>query len=104
MAFQGHPFQCSGIIRRLEVHDPTAYYTLFDGLRYLTRGSTAPLPVTCEKNDTIVEELEEFADAVRGRGQPEMDGREATASLAVIHAGVLSMCEQRRVEIAEVLR
>jgi predicted dehydrogenase len=82
--------------------EATAYYTLFDGLRYLTRGSTAPLPVTCEKNDTIVEELEEFADA--GRGQPEMDGREATASLAVIHAGVLSMCEQRCVEIAEVLR
>ncbi len=83
--------------------EATAYYTRFDGLRYLTRGSHTPQPVTCEKHDTIVEELEEFADAVRGLGQPEMDGRAATASLAVIRAGVLSMREQRRVEIAEVL-
>ncbi len=83
--------------------EATAYYTHFDGLRYLTRGSTAPLSVPCEKHNTIVEELEEFADAVRGRGQPEMDGRQATASLAVIRAGVQSMHEQRRVEVSEVL-
>lgn len=84
--------------------EATAYYTVFDGLRYLPRGGAAPQPVPCENNDTIVEELEEFADCVRGLGQPEMDGQLATASLAVICAGVKSMQEQRRVEISEVLQ
>ena len=84
--------------------EATAYYTLFDGLRYLTRGSTEPQAVAYENIDTIVEELEEFADAVQGHGQPEMDGRQATASLAVIQAGVLSMRENRRVEVAEILQ
>ena len=83
--------------------EATAYYSLFDGLRYLTRGSTEPQAVVVEKTDTILEELEEFADAVRGRCQPEMGGREATESLAVIQAGVRSMRENRRVEVAELL-
>lgn len=83
--------------------EATAYYSLFDGLRYLTRGSVSPQSVPLEKQDTIVEELEEFADCVRGFGQPEMDGQRATESLAVIRAGVKSMQEQRRVEVAEVL-
>ena len=84
--------------------EATAYYTWFDGLRFLTRGSPAPQSVPCEPQDTIVEELEEFADCIRGQGQPEMDGQRATESLAVIWAGVKSMQEQRRVEVAEVLQ
>ncbi|MEE8304091.1 MAG: Gfo/Idh/MocA family oxidoreductase [Candidatus Tectomicrobia bacterium] len=83
--------------------EATAYYTLFDGLRYLTRGDTAPVSIACEKNDTIVEELEEFADCIRGTKQPEIDGDRATESLAVIRAGVQSMQENRRVDVAEVL-
>ena len=83
--------------------EATAYYSLFDGLRFLTRGSTAPVSIPCAQNDTLVEELEEFADCVRGQGQPEVDGPQATASLAVIRAGVQSMQENRRVVIAEVL-
>jgi predicted dehydrogenase len=59
--------------------------------------------VKYEKNDTIVEELEEFAAAVRGQGQPEMDGEKSTASLAVLLAGVKSAREGRRVEVAELL-
>ncbi len=81
----------------------TAYYTLFDGLRVLYRGEKAPRPVSCEKNNTIVEELEEFADAVRGRAQPEMGGDAAVSSLAVIRAGVRSAREGRRVEVSEIL-
>jgi len=38
---------------------------------------------------TFVEELEEFAAAVRGNGQPEMNGSYATTSLAVARAGIL---------------
>ena len=81
----------------------TAYYTLFDGLRVLYRGEKSPQAVVCEKNDTIVEELEEFVDAVRGGARPEMEGEAAVSSLAVIRAGVRSAREGRRVEVAEIL-
>jgi predicted dehydrogenase len=84
--------------------EATAYYDLHQGLRFLKRGTRTPNPVPCEKNDTIVEELDEFADAVRGRGKPEMDGEKGTASLAVLLAGIRSAREGRRVEIAEVLK
>jgi predicted dehydrogenase len=83
--------------------EATAYYDLHQGLRHLKRGSKEVKAVPCEKNDTIVEELEEFADAVRGKGQPEMDGEKSTASLAVLLAGIASAREGRRVEIAEIL-
>ncbi|MEX2449434.1 MAG: Gfo/Idh/MocA family oxidoreductase [Rhodospirillales bacterium] len=49
------------------------------------------------------EELDEFADAVRGDGQPEMGGESASRSLAVIRAGVKSAKEGRRVEVAEIM-
>ena len=52
---------------------------------------------------TLVEELEEFARAVRGDGEPEMDGERSTASLAVILAGIRSASERRRVEVREML-
>ena len=47
--------------------DATAYYDLHHGLRFLKRGEKKPVAVPCAKNDTFVEELEEFAAAVRGR-------------------------------------
>ncbi len=83
--------------------DATAYYTLFDGLRVLYRGDKAPQPVPCAPNDTLVEELEEFAECVRGNARPEVGGERAVASLAVIRAGVRSAREGRRVEVAEIL-
>jgi predicted dehydrogenase len=83
--------------------EATAYYDMHNGLRVLKRGTNRPDPVSCPKNDTIVEELEEFARAVRGDGAPEMDGEKATASLAVLLAGITSAREGRRVEIAEFL-
>ena len=83
--------------------EATAYYDLHQGLRFLKRGTDRTDPVPYEKNDTIVEELEEFAAAVRGEGQPEMDGEKSTASLAVLLAGVRSAREGRRVEVAEIL-
>jgi predicted dehydrogenase len=83
--------------------EASAYYDMHGGLRVLKRGSDRPDPVPCAKNDTFVEELEEFAAAVRGEGSPEMDGERATASLAVIRAGIVSAREGRRVEVAEIL-
>jgi predicted dehydrogenase len=84
--------------------EATAYYDLHQGLRVLKRGSKSATPVPAEKNDTLVEELEEFMRAVRGDGVPEMDGERSTASLAVILAGIRSAREGRRVEIREILQ
>ncbi len=83
--------------------EATAYYDLHHGLSLLKRGEKQPVGVPCAKNDTFVEELEEFAAAVRGGGRPEVGGEYATTSLAVIRAGILSAHEGRRVEVAEIL-
>ena len=83
--------------------DASAYYDMHQGLRLLKRGNDRPEAVQCAKNDTFVEELEEFASAVRGDGKPEMEGEAATMSLAVIRAGIVSAREGRRVEVAEIL-
>src|SRR5437016_1223383 len=83
--------------------EASAYYDMHQGLRLLKRGGERPSSVPCAKNDAFVEELEEFAKAVRGEGRPEMSGEAATASLAVIRAGIVSAREGRRVEVAEML-
>jgi len=83
--------------------EASAYYDLHQGLRVLKRGNKSASSVVCPQNDTFVEELEEFARAVRGEGAPEMGGESATASLAVIRAGIVSAREGRRVEVAEML-
>ena len=79
--------------------EATAYYDLHHGLSLLKRGEKRPVVVPCETNDAFVEELEEFAVAVR----PEVGGEYATKSLAVVRAGILSAREGRRVEVAEIL-
>ncbi len=83
--------------------EASAYYDLHNGLRFLKRGSDRAEPVACPKIDTFVDELEEFAAAVRGRGQPEMDGEKASKSLAAIRAGIRSAREGRRVQVAEII-
>ena len=83
--------------------EASAYYDLHQGLRFLKRGAERSEPVAVPKVDALVDELEEFARAVRGTGRPEMDGDRATASLAVIRAGIKSARDGRRVAVAEVL-
>jgi predicted dehydrogenase len=83
--------------------EASAYFDHQAGLRFLQRGVNGVSPVALVKNDPIVEELEEFADAARGGTAPEMDGERGTASLAVVLAGVRSARERRRVEVEEVL-
>jgi predicted dehydrogenase len=81
----------------------SAYYNLFDGLRCLRRGEGRQVPVPIDEVDTLAEELIEWADAVRGRGAPEVGGEGATGSLAVVKAAVKSVKERRHVEVAEIL-
>jgi predicted dehydrogenase len=83
--------------------EASAYYDLHTGLRWLKRGADKSEPVAVKKNDPIVDELEEFARAVRGDGEPEMDGERSTRSLAVLLAGIKSAKEGRRIEVKEVL-
>ena len=83
--------------------EATAFYDMHQGLRFLKRGSDVANPVPCPRNDAIMEELDEFAQAVRGHKHPEMDGERATASLAVLLAGIKSAQEERRVEVGEIL-
>jgi predicted dehydrogenase len=84
--------------------EASAYYDLHQGLRWLKRGSDKAEPVSVKQNDAIVDELEEFARAVRGDGEPEMDGERGTRSLAVLLAGIQSAKEGRRVTVEEVLK
>ena len=83
--------------------EASAYYDLFSGLRHLRRGEHAARSIATETNDTIREELEEFARCVRSGGTPETDGFWATRNLAVIKAGVKSAREGRGVEVAEIM-
>jgi predicted dehydrogenase len=83
--------------------EATACYDFHQGLRVLKRNGTGFAPVEVAKNDALVDELEEFAAAARGAAQPEMNGERATASLAVVRAGILSAKTGRRVTVAEVL-
>ena len=84
--------------------EATAFYDLHHGLRLLRRATNKPEVIETRKNDPIVEEIEEFAAAVRGESDPEMDGERGTASLAVILAGIRSAKEGRLIEVSEVLK
>jgi len=83
--------------------EASAYYDLHTGLRHLRRGDAGARAVTCERNDPLVEQMQEFADAVDGHCEPEMDGERGTASLAVVLAGIASARERGRVEVTEML-
>ena len=83
--------------------EASAYYDLFGGLRHLRRGEAAPRAVETKANDTIREELDEFAACIRTGGKPETDGWWASRNLAVIRAGILSAREGRAVDVAAVI-
>ena len=84
--------------------EASAHYDLHAGLRHLRRGDAAGAhAVPCERNDPLVEQMHEFAAAVCGEREPEMDGERGTASLAVVLAGIRSAQAGRRVEVKEVL-
>jgi predicted dehydrogenase len=84
--------------------EASAYYDLFGGLRHLKRGENKAVPVPTPDNDTIREELEEFAHCVRSGTRPETDGHWAARNLAVIKAGIRSAREGRVVEVEEILK
>ena len=94
---------CEYYVMNVYGKEMSAYYNLFDGLRCVRRGEAGQETVTFEKNDTLVEELTEWAAAINGDGVPEVGGEGATESLAVVKAGVLSVKQGRHVEVAQIL-
>jgi predicted dehydrogenase len=83
--------------------EASAYYDLFGGLRHLKRGETTSRSIAVSSNDTIREELEEFAHCIRTGTKPETDAWWGARNLAVVKAGIKSARERRVVEVAEVL-
>jgi predicted dehydrogenase len=83
--------------------DASAYYDAFFGLRHLRRGEAAPRLVASAANDTLREELEEFAASIRGIGRPETDGWWGARNLAVVVAGIRSARERRAIEVKSIL-
>jgi len=83
--------------------EASAYYDLYSGLRHLRRGEKTARAIATDRNDTIREELEEFAHCARTGSKPETDGFRATRNLAVIKAGAKSAREGRDVEVAEII-
>jgi predicted dehydrogenase len=79
--------------------EASAYYDLFAGLRHLRRGEDKPHPVPITLNDTLREELDEFAACVRAGGKPETDGWWGSRNLAVVMAGISSAREGRAVDV-----
>jgi predicted dehydrogenase len=82
----------------------SAYYDLFNGLRHLKQGDAKPTAIDCENNDTIREEIDEFAHCVRTKTKPETDGFWAARNLAVIKAGVRSAKEGRGIDVEQILK
>jgi predicted dehydrogenase len=83
--------------------EASAYYDLFSGLRHLKRGDAKATPVPLGNNDTIREELDEFAHCVRTGAKPETDGYWASRNLAVIKAGVKSAREGRAIDVQSII-
>jgi predicted dehydrogenase len=83
--------------------EASAHYDMDHGLRFVKRGAQGVRQVSCAASDPIASQLAEFAGAVRGQGEPEMDGEKGTISLAVVLAGIKSAREGRTVRVAELL-
>jgi predicted dehydrogenase len=83
--------------------EASAHYDVDHGLRFVKRGAQGARQVSCPASDPIASELAEFAGAVRGQGEPEMNGEKGTTSLAVVLAGIKSARERRTVAVAELL-
>jgi len=67
------------------------------------RGSSDRKPITLGEGDMFREELEDFAECIRGRRKPEVGGPEAIAALAVVHAAIRSAETGHTVALKEIL-
>jgi predicted dehydrogenase len=71
------------------------------GLLLESESGREHIPVS--ENDTVLEEIEEFARCITGGAVPEVDGECALQVVAVIEAAVLSNQRDQPVDVTEVL-
>lgn len=81
----------------------SALYSLHTGMYFLRQGEKEPTHMPFEDNDTLAEQMAEFAACIREDAEPEVGGEWAARSLAVIRAGVKSARERRQVDIDEIM-
>jgi predicted dehydrogenase len=67
------------------------------------RGSSEHKQVPLGQGDMFREQLEEFADCIRGKKQPEVSGQDGIAALAIIYAALRSAETGRTVTLKEVM-
>jgi predicted dehydrogenase len=67
------------------------------------RGSSEHKAIPLSEGDMFREQLEEFADCIRGKKRPEVGAKEAIAALAVIYAALCSAETGRTVAVKEVM-
>ncbi|HSO50170.1 MAG TPA: Gfo/Idh/MocA family oxidoreductase [Acidimicrobiia bacterium] len=81
-----------------------AAYSSGGGARLKVQGRDDPGPeeVDLEPIDPVVDQMADFARAIRGEIPVEVDGEAGLAVIAVLEAAVLSVAERRPVEVARV--
>jgi predicted dehydrogenase len=67
------------------------------------RGSSEHKQVPLGRGDMFREQLEEFADCIRGKRQPEVRGQDGIAALAIVCAALRSAESGRTVALKEVM-
>jgi predicted dehydrogenase len=79
-----------------------AAHNTHDGTRLGVQMRVEPEPTQVELApvDTVVDELVGFANAIRGKGPVEPDGRDGLAVVAVMEAAVASTASGRAVDVA----
>jgi predicted dehydrogenase len=101
---QGHLFttMAAGPIVEVTVHGTEAVArNTGDGARLSIqrRGSAEQETIPIESLDTIVDQIEEFAEAIHGKTQPETGGTEGSRAVAVLEAIVESVAGNRWVDV-----
>ncbi|HEX5696890.1 MAG TPA: Gfo/Idh/MocA family oxidoreductase [Acidimicrobiia bacterium] len=71
-------------------------------LKVQGRDDSGPAEVDLEPIDPVVDQMADFARAIRGEIPVEVDGEAGLAVIAVLEAAVLSVAERRPVEVARV--
>jgi len=75
------------------------FFNLGEGLYIQRSGDTKREKIEVRKVDTVLEELEEFAECIREDKNPEVGGEEALQALAIVEAAIRSNKSGRPVDI-----
>lgn len=88
----------------LNLHGTKAnlFFNLGEGLYIQKSGATRREKIEVREVDTVLEELEEFADCIRENEKPEVGGEEALQSLAIVEAAIRCSKTGKPVDIEEI--